>query len=43
MIVADDGTWYTARDPETGTRYEIRHTRDFRPDVPQPTGRRRAG
>lgn len=43
VIIADDGTWYTARDPQTGARYEIRHTRDFRPDATQPARRTRSG
>jgi hypothetical protein len=43
VIIADDGTWYTARDPKTGARYEIRHTRDFRPDATQPARRTRSG
>ena len=43
VIIADDGTWYTARDPKTGARYQIRHTRDFRPQATPPTRRTRPG
>jgi hypothetical protein len=32
VIIADNGAWYTARDPQTGAKYEIGATRDFRPD-----------
>jgi hypothetical protein len=30
VIIADNGEWYTARDPLTGAKYEIGSTRDFR-------------